>query len=192
MNVIDFQRDRFRMQLPTIPDIAPYPAPSLRLKVQPGLQSRALHFGVAAINVLYNTGYSITIRMSKDGSLRGEMRFEFQKTDLGAGADNFNVSPPCVSFINRIEDGSPEDVAAMAGVGTLPADSIRWDIVTPTGEDGFCVTSPIHFIADIDTVELISNEPGVWATSVLADANTVNPIYGYIYFFLAMISNRPS
>lgn len=189
MNVIDFQRGRFRMQLPTIPDLSPYPAPSINLKVAAGLQPRSLHFGVAGINVLYNSGYSISIRLYKDGSNVGEFRYEFQKADLFS--DGLNVAPPCVTYINRIEDGSPEDVAGMVGVGPLPPDSLRWDILTPTGEDGFCVTSPIHFIADIDTVELISNEPGVWATSVLADANTVNTIYGYIYFFLGMISNRP-
>lgn len=188
MNVLDFQSDSFVSKVTSIPEVGPLPTPFLRLKVPAGNMPRALHFGVSLVNINYVTGATVSLRFKSNGTNVGEMRFRFAQ-DGTQGRFGHNVSPPCVTYVNRVDDGSPDDLASMVGIGPLPADALRWDIVTDDGTVGLCVTSPIHFLADIDEVEMQANEPGSWGISVLANNNVVNPLYAYAYFFLGVISN---
>lgn len=188
MNVLELQTGRFRSQVTSIPELNPLPTPYIRLQVPAGQMPRSLHVGISLVHILYNTGATISVRLKRQGGLVGELRFRVAQQD-GVGLYDHNVMPPCVTYINRLEDGSPDDIPSMDGAGPIPADALRWDFVTEAGDEGMCVTSPIHFIADIDEVELLANEAGSWGISILANNNVITGIYGYAYFFLGMISN---
>lgn len=187
MNIIDLQTGRYRSKFTSIPEIVPLPQPYLKLQVPAGYMPRSLHFGVALVNVLYNSGSVVTLKFKRSGGNVGEMRFRMAQKDDTALYE-FNVMPPCVTYQNRIEDGSPDDIAAMHNIGALPPDSLRWDWITETGEDGVTITSPIHFVGDIDEIEMVPND-ALWGTNIVADNNTVTGLYGYAYFFLGVISN---
>jgi hypothetical protein len=143
---------------------------------------------MSLVHILYNTGATVSVRLKRQGGFVGELRFRLAQQD-GVGLFDHNVMPPCVTYLNRIEDGSPDDLPSMDGAGPIPADALRWDFVTEEGDEGMCVTSAIHFTADVDEVELLANEAQSWGVSILANNNAVVGVYGYAYFFLGMISN---
>lgn len=186
---VDLQRGAASWQSTSIPNIGGT-APSIVLRVPPGLMPRSLHFGIAGVGMLYNRGFKYRLKFTKDGADRGSLELFHGSTDLFA-LGQFNTALPAVIFVNALGDGGPADVPGLLGAGaTPPPDSLVWDIDTPTGTAVVMMTAATRFLADIDRVELIMDDPGYWqAGGMLADANVVGAGFGYLYFRLGMFSN---